>query len=69
MKKYILLIIPVLVYIVVDLFFPSREKTYSDSDRLSNLEKAREAKKSKSILRDFEESNTNDTIEKKVNEG
>lgn len=68
MKKYILLIIPVLVYIVVDLFFPSREKTYSDSDRLSNLEKAREAKKSKSILRDFEDSNTKETIERTLDE-
>jgi hypothetical protein len=57
MKKYILLLVPVVVYIIVDLLTAVKKPKYTDEERLSNLEKAREAKKAKSILGDFEQSN------------
>jgi hypothetical protein len=59
MKKYIFLISGVAVFIIMDLIMGAGKKSgsYSDSDRLSNLEKAREAKKMKSILKDHEEIN------------
>lgn len=57
MKKYLFLFVGVAAFIAVDLLskYSQKNNGYSDEERLSNLEKARQAKKVKSMLKDHEE--------------
>lgn len=58
MKKYIFLIIPLIIYAVSDYLQAKNKSGYSDEERRANLEKAREQKKAKAVLKDFEQLNS-----------
>lgn len=63
MKKYIGLLIPLILYAISDYLQSKKDTGYSKEEKISNLEKAREAKKSKAILKDYEELNGPDLLE------